>query len=343
MSPREPQAEFRTHANYLRAFGHLAHQDCRPDRRMAFEAIREQVLESDLLPVENSEANLSQVQTSLQNAWGTELLLTLGEDLIRDEEVIRLSNNWNVVQGYYILYHIVQAVVVAKGNARPTSHPKTQQWYFQLFTRSRVCLAPWTLGFGSDGPVNIPEGVKANHRMHSWTACDDQSCWGLGCKALRTTREDAIPERRHTRRERKRTEKRRAWLDEEQKRLAAGRSPRVVPRFPLPRLTEAEKAEVNGRLRPYTLMDYLYRLRIRSNYEDSAMFTDGPEDDGPSEQVRHDISFLTGSAALLGELFVGRLVGAQQLGRWADEWLERNRPPDWSGGIVARRDLIEET
>ena len=179
--------------------------------------------------------------------------------------------------------------------------------------------------------------------MHSWTACDDQTCWGLGCKALRTTREDAIPDRVRNRRDRKRADRRREWRGEEQGRLSVGRSPRIMPDFPLPRLTASEKAEVESKLRPYTLMDYLYRLRLRSNYEDSAMFTDGPEDDGPSEQVRHDISFLTGSAALLGELFVGRLVGAQQLGRWADEWLARNRPPDWSGGIVARRDLIEET
>ena len=57
----------------------------------------------------------------------------------------------------------------------------------------------------------------------------DETCWGLGCKALRTTREDTIPQVMRNRRESKRTERRREWLDEEQGRLDAGRSPRVMP------------------------------------------------------------------------------------------------------------------
>ncbi len=39
-------------------------------------------------------------------------------------------------------------------------------------------------------------------------------------------------------------------------------------------------------MRPYTLLEYLYQLRLRCNYEDSAMFTDGPEMGGMSDEVR---------------------------------------------------------
>ena len=78
---------FKTHANYLRAFAHLSYSGFE-SRHHAYRAI----------------VDRRQVRASLENAWSTELLLTLGAHVFRDEEVIRLSNNWNVVQAYYVVY-----------------------------------------------------------------------------------------------------------------------------------------------------------------------------------------------------------------------------------------------
>lgn len=336
-----PREAFRTHANYLRAFAHLADPRRISSPRNSFRAIQRRVLNSQFLPTARSQApDLAQARASLHNAWGTELLLTLGEQLLQDEEVIRLSNNWNVVQGYYVLYHAVQAVVAAKGQPRPASHAKTQEWHYQLFAKRQLSLPPWTLAFGSNGALNTPAGTVINDRVHSWTTCDDETSWGLACKALRTTREDAVPERMQKQREQKRSEKRKEWNREESKRLALGRRPREMPTIFLPRLTVSEKEKIEANLRPYTLMDYMYRLRLRSNYEDSAMFTDGPEDNRASTQVRRDVSLLCGSTSLIAELIVGRLVGEEKVRGWAEDWERRSSPPDWSGGLIARRDLI---
>jgi len=46
----------------------------------------------------------------------------------------------------------------------------------------------------------------------------------------------------------------------------------------LSRLTDQEKGQLVTKVRPHSMMDYLYRLRIKTNYLDSAMFTDGPSD-----------------------------------------------------------------
>ena len=65
-------------------------------------------LQGCLLPIGN------QVEASLRNAWGTELLLALGGSLGADDELIRLMNNWAVVQAYYCCYHGAQALLAAR-------------------------------------------------------------------------------------------------------------------------------------------------------------------------------------------------------------------------------------
>ena len=41
----------------------------------------------------------------------------------------------------------------------------------------------------------------------------------------------------------------------------------------------ADKAACGQKVGTQTLLDYLYRLRIGANYGDSALFTDGPDDE----------------------------------------------------------------
>ena len=50
-----------------------------------------------------------------------------------------------------------------------------------------------------------------------------------------------------------------------------------------PRLSALQKQDVDARLRPYTLLDYLCRLRMKANYLDARMYTDGLADQGEWE------------------------------------------------------------
>jgi hypothetical protein len=341
MSSNEVFGAFVTHANYLRAFAHLSYSRSE-SRHHAYRAIVDRVLNSGILPSSRAtDVDRRQIRASLENSWSTELLLTLGEHIVSDEEVIRLSNNWNVVQAYYVIYHSTQAVAVSKIHQRPTTHWKTQQFYYELFPRSRVCLPPWTLAFGYTGPLNIAENVTIDDQLHYWTTCTETTSWSLACKALRTTREETMPERIRKRRENKRVARRRAWQEKEDERLRLNRRPRQVPRFRLPQLTLAEKEDVRRRLRPFGLIDYLYRLRLRSNYEDSAMFIDGPEDEGSSEQVRSDLCLLASSTSLLCELYIMRLLGRALFVDWARHWLDRNTAPGLAVGLAERYVLLD--
>lgn len=320
----------------MRAFASIAAANTRT-RADALHATLDRVLNSGFLPDATClNADINQAKISLQNAWGTELLLGVGERVINAEELIRLSNNWSVVQAYYVFYHATQALAVSRGFPRPDSHPKTQNQFHNMFAGRGAGLEPWTMAFSHSGPQNVPAGVNVNDQIHSWTTCDPRSQWSLAYKALRTTREDALPERERIVREEKRKNKRRAWKEEEQQRLARGRKSRKEPKFRLPRLTIAEKEDVNRRLRAHTLIDYLFRLRIRTNYEDSAMFTDGPERNGQSGVVRNDLLLLVACSLLVVELHIRLLVGSAQFSQWVTDWVSANAQFEPPIGVAER-------
>src|SRR5690606_13796183 len=138
--------------------------------------------------------------------------------------------------------------------------------------------------------------------IHPWSRCEANSCWSLAAKALKTTRgefhEDAIQEARR----KKRQDRVRVWETEEITRLAAGRRARKRPAFSLPLLAPDEQAAIARNLRAYTIFDYLYRLRIKTNYVDSDMFIDGPEDDQQSRSLANKLCDRSSSTLLLTEL-----------------------------------------
>jgi len=94
---------------------------------------------------------------------------------------------------------------------------------------------------------------------------------------LRTTRAEWVDAGLSEERARKARARRVAWETEERQRLTAGNRPRQKPTFPdRANLDAAETLAVRNRARPAAFLDYLYRLRILSNYEDARIFTEDP-------------------------------------------------------------------
>jgi hypothetical protein len=286
--------------------------------------------------------DLAGVRRSLANAWGTELLLGLSREYAVEDDLVRLANNWGAVQAYYVVYHAFQAYMLANGEARPTTHSKTQRMFADRWAGRTLHMPPWTLAAGEGGFHNGPTGRDIDLSVHQWKFCDATNCWDIAAQALRSTREDAMPDAMHAKRESKRKDRRRAWQKEEEGRVAKGRKPRKPPTVRLPQLTAAEKVAVRRGVRRYTAMDYLYRLRIKSNYEDSTMFTDGPTDEYASSAVHDDLVRLAASALLLHELHIRQLIGVPRMTALVDDWLARNMPGA-KLGLALRRDVILAT
>jgi hypothetical protein len=87
-------------------------------------------------------------------------------------------------------------------------------------------------------------------------------------------------------------------------------------------------------------MDYFYRLRIKSNYEDSTMFTDGPTDETASTVVHRDMVRLAASVMLMHELHIKERIGRPAMNKMIDAWLARCMPSGQALGLAIRRDVI---
>lgn len=338
---------FRSHANYLRAFAMLCSVPYAGTGRPRLAAPLDQVLAQlasgvstspSLTPPLKAAADLAQAQASLNNAWGTELLLAFGAEVATDEDLVRLMNNWAVVQAYYASYHAIQALLVTRGYPRPESHSKTQRLFADFWTRPGVNVPPWSFAARDGGWCNPPLH-SIDDGISPWKGCDPISCWDLAAKAMRTTREAKVKESKARARERKRTENRRSWAREESIRVVAGKRPRKQPDFGLPRLAADEHRRVAARVGPSTLLDYLYRLRLKANYEDASMFIEGPEDDQASGVVNRQLVSVASCTLLAHELHVGAVTGKRELMGWVDQWLGRNRAGS-ALGLGLRRDLL---
>jgi hypothetical protein len=279
--------------------------------------------------------DIERVKKSLHSAWGTELLLYLAHKFLRTDEIVRLSNTWNVVQAYYAVYYSMQAVAAARGIQRPDSHAKTQRVFLDFWTKLPDCFVPWCLS--SDANGHKPTTIKIDPNIHSWVIVDSSNCSSLACKALRTTRLDFVTENFKKMRQEKQKAARKEWIDQEEKRIARGKKPRKKPNFPLPNLTAEERSDIEKKTRGYTVLDYLYRLRIRTNYRDPAIFTDGPEYDAESKSVRVSLIRIVSSSLLASELILLTCPDGQpQLQEWAERWLQANVPTDLHFGVKQR-------
>lgn len=318
---------FRTHSNYIRAFATLVGAEIPYPPGLKYLELAQKIDHSGCLTGRpKSTIDHQQVLSSLKNAWGTESLINMGSRFVEESELVKISNNWSVVQVYYVLYHSTQAVAVAKGFVRPDSHPKTQRLFCNLWADRNLCLEPWTLACDFNGMRNIPLHITMDDDIHNWALCSPGSAWSLACLALKTTRDDHLDKSTEEARKRKGVEKRKFLRQQEAKRIKLGKSPRMRPNVSLPRLTPEEKLVVDEEESPTTIIDYFYRLRIKTNYIDSSMFTDGPENDQQSIQVRDDLNIIVSGNLLLAELAVRNIVSHDVFFKWINDWVRTNAP-----------------
>ncbi len=339
-----PVEAFRTHSNYIRAFACIAGWRT-PDADSVYvlAGIASKVKStSRFTSTQRRACDPGAVRSSLSNAWGTEALLGMAGVYGLSDEMIRLSNNWAVVQLYYAVYHAAHALMQAQAGQPPTTHEATAKRFLDLWVKPQEpeAVMPLSLAYGGFGPVNAPSDIQPDDGIPNWTSCDGMTCWSLALKALRTTRSEQLQVRFAKRRKEKLSERKKQWKKDEAARLASGKSPRKTPTWSRPNLTAAERNDVARKLRDHSLIDYLYRLRTRSNYEDVSMFSEGPEDDEVSARVHGDLTRLAAACLLVHELYIAQCVGFDRLRGWADDWISTYPLAPVSPSLAARRRLL---
>jgi hypothetical protein len=346
----EHNRSFRTHNGYLGAFRLLAFEGRRygnRDYHLAKLADRTLKVYGDRIKPTKTAVDKGTVCRCIHRAWGTETILCTTAELSPDADLLRLALAWGAVQTYYACYGAAQAVLVAEGKPRSEQHNTTQNQVVDLWACRGFSLEPWSLAATEPGartacPAGILNGPDRplDLSLHTWASLERGQEWDRAAKALHTTREDRITEVMRQARERKKKDRIRIWRQEEEIRLAAGKRARRTPIVALPRLTLAEKESVRSRVRAVTMLDYLYRLRVKANYIDDELFSQGPENDSDAEAFATRMQDLVGATLLVHELRLGKLLGPRWVLNEADTWLHTNAATAAAHGLAVRRKLL---
>jgi hypothetical protein len=317
--PQNSRQVFRTHSNYLTAIRHVASSGIEDNKQESLELLASKVYDSGCLKLEKEvEFNTGDIYHSLNNAWGIEALFKMGNVFIKEDDLIRLSNNWCIVQTYYILYYSTQALAITEGYTRPRTHAQVHRTFYLLWSKMPWFISPWCISFDEKGFHNLPPGVYADDHIHSWKKVDEYSALSLFCKALRTTREEYISEALTKRRDRHAKKKETSTV----------------------KFTEQQKMKTIARVRPTTLMSYLFRLKKKTNYEQSSILALGPQNEYQSEEIRDNLSFIIESTLLLTEFIISRLIGEDTYYNWCREWEKYKAPAFDHLGPEKRFDII---
>jgi len=279
---------FRTHSNYVSAISFIATGGILDNMDDALNLLAYRVYESGCLNFEyTKKINIDDLHHSINNAWGIEALFKTENSIINEDDLIRLSNNWCIVQAYYIIYYTTQALSIIYGHQKPVTHPQNQRTYYQIWSNMNHILVPWSVTYDENGYKNIPDIQLVDDHIHSWTKVDEQTALSIYCKALRTTRDEFIDEALAKRRDR----------------LSAKRDQKSV------KLSDVDKMKTITRIRPTSLINYLFRLKRRTSYEQASAFATGPQNEYQSKELRDNLSFIIQSTLLVTEFIISKALG----------------------------------
>jgi hypothetical protein len=232
----------------------------------------------------------------------------------------------------------------------PKNHESAKKQYIDQWLQRSFSLTPWTVGLASPGRNTNPQGFIGvgaapldMENTHTWSlSFDADHNLGVLGKALSGARRERLDEALDSRRAAKARDVKKAWNAEEAERLSDGKRARKEPQWPTKRnLTRQEKSRVETGQRPVTLMDCIWRLRIKANYEDAQMFTEGPDNDTDPDALLRDLHALAAATCLVHEIRIARILSQGALVAHMKDWAKRNLGTTPISQLANRIDLVE--
>jgi hypothetical protein len=241
----------------------------------------------------------AKVSRHLRNAWTTEVLLSAPRAL-GDPDLVAYANLWAPVQAYYAVFNALTAMANLLTADPPGDHAALLSWAARAAGLPRSPFVPPFAArvTGCEGAWTYPgfPGLTINERISNLsrpTAANAPSLLALG---LRTTRAGQARAAK-------------AGWSKTMKPTVAGKPRKVMPRAEFLARTRA--------MRPTTLFDLLWRLRVRANYQEGDAFLSGLAT--PTEAADFHAAFcdIVAATLLTVEVYVAHRVGRAALLRLA--------------------------
>jgi len=271
---------FRTYTNYVHAWK-VHTTTVRPDHHSL-----------QTLQAATNAGQLS--ETVRSHLWRGELTLRLmtTPPPASFSRIAPIAALWVPVQAYYAVHGLGSAALLAVGQSLPQNHTAFRKAMAQLI---RQFFSP-DLAVIFQVQPNAGTQRSFRHLSLSMDQCRAQShletvtelnCGSIVGKSLLTTYDASIEEK----------------LTEQRRRLPSGRS----------RLSPGTRATVESQAAAVSVIDFLWRMRIRSNYEDPKMFVHAAWEPESAVSFCKDLTTLTERVCAELKLIVQRRIGAASL------------------------------
>lgn len=249
----------------------------------------------------------------LRIAWQTELAAR-ASDVYDDDMLRRVAAQTLPVQAYYAVFNAARAMTASAGTTCGTHQAVHRDFESQ---RARRSYRSWGVTLAGDPlsptdcilmpTITTPKSfnpMELSHRPEDYV-----------CAALRMTRRWKIDSTRED------------WL----------RKNKTKDGKPRKRLPAAERARLVANLRPTTLMDFLYELRRRSNYEGVDEYGSDAEDTCV-ERFHRGLLHVADMGLLHYETMLVQHVGLQAYEDEVDTWsTSAAKIGSWATDAVERR------
>jgi hypothetical protein len=288
MSPEERDAgiSLSTYLNYVKSFLVLANKS---DLRTT----QSQLPSFNKLQRSRS-INSDEIRKPLFRGWLTwKAMKRL--PICDNPELAATANFWLPVQAYYALHGIGLAATYSLTSEKPTKH----EHFLSTFSNQIVHLLPFPLNLRCSGNPVTDRSLKIENvdlavsNLRALNQLSDPTFYAeeLAAKALLTTRKRNFEER----------------------------CARERAKHRIRRLNSTRKEKIGDSLRPTSVLDLFYRLRIRTNYDDPDMYVYGQETAGDAKERYNDLLNLTEHTISVLQPIIARKIGRDEF-----EGLKRN-------------------
>jgi hypothetical protein len=222
----------------------------------------------------------------IRNSWFTEVQLNLSEVL---PEFNVYSNHWAPVQLYYSAYTATRALFEASGKNTPGEHTTNlKELSREISQRPDLFPQPWKTLCAGNSDVNLtypnlPEGICIK-RISSLTQYTSVPFWDSYALCLKTTRE-------------------RQLLKSIEDWKSINKRKRISPDV---------KMRISGNLQPTSIFNFLYRMRLKSNYEDIDPLLLSIQSEDDSTNFNKSIRIICWNTLLVLELLIARYIGKKR-------------------------------
>ncbi len=307
---------FKTYKNYLISLSRLIKKEFGEEDYLKNIFIE---INKNLKIDRKNNPNIEKIKGLLFNCWHTELNFLLPTTI--GPSFMKYSVHWSPIQVYYSIYLSIRSLFESSNSGINSNHAQTLRTISDWIVKRNLFPYPWNCYCGGlEELKNLKfHGFREKVSEVSMLAYpSDETIESCFAKFLKTTRERQFKLKREGTEDiiTKKGERKKSWTSE-------------------------DKKLVEKRISYTTIFDCIYRLRIKSNYENVDAYILSNMSDEDSIEFYESLKIILESTLLVLESFILKHFGKKEIGSVIEEFATKiNSSELRKKGIFIRKKFL---